>query len=157
MTWENPKCFSAWVLHWRHLLQQHSSAVDALRVFRDNCRLEVAVDVISGMAIEYVGVDFHVKLDDSRSNRSGDIRAAHFVTDDDASRRTVNVDVSCPLNGLNPYVSFLGIGSAKCWPTFTAACWLIVDNCLTSGKSEMRSSLRDFPVHLRKTPTRRRV
>ena len=39
-------------------------------------RLEAASDVISGLAVELVGMDVPVKFDDS-----GDIRAAHFVMD----------------------------------------------------------------------------
>ena len=36
----------------------------------DNCRLKVAGDVISGVAVDLVGVDVRVKFGDSRSNRS---------------------------------------------------------------------------------------
>ena len=57
------------------------------RVFRDNFWLEVANDVISGVAVEYVIMDVRLKLGDSRSNRSRDIRAAHFVMDDERRRR----------------------------------------------------------------------
>ena len=39
-------------------------------VFCDKCRPEVAGGVISGEAVEYIGVDVRVKLGDSRSNRS---------------------------------------------------------------------------------------
>ena len=39
-------------------------------------------DIISGVAIEYVGLDAPVKFG-KRSKRSRDIRAAHFVIDDD--------------------------------------------------------------------------
>ena len=40
----------------------------------DNCQLEVASDVISDMAVQYVSMDVCVKFGDSKSNRSGDIR-----------------------------------------------------------------------------------
>ena len=39
------------------------------------------------MAVEYVGTDVRVKFGDSRSNRSQDIRAAHFVMDDERRQR----------------------------------------------------------------------
>ena len=42
---------------------------------------EVDSDVISGVAVGYVGVDVHVKFVDSISNRSQDIRLPHSVTD----------------------------------------------------------------------------
>ena len=41
-----------------------------LRVFRDNYRLAVASDVMSRIAVGYVGVDAHVKFGDSKSNHS---------------------------------------------------------------------------------------
>ena len=50
----------------------------------DNCRPEVAGDVMSGAALVYVGVDVPTKFGDSRSSRSRDIRLPHFVTDDEA-------------------------------------------------------------------------
>ena len=50
--------------------------------FRDNFRPKVASGVTSGMAVEWVGMDVHMKFGDSRSKRSSDIRAAHFVIDD---------------------------------------------------------------------------
>ena len=40
-----------------------------------------------GVAVEQVGVDVHVKFGNSRPNRSRDIRAAHFVIDDDDNRQ----------------------------------------------------------------------
>ena len=36
----------------------------------DNCQPEVASDVISGVVVDPSGVDFSVKLGDSRSTRS---------------------------------------------------------------------------------------
>ena len=51
--------------------------------FRDNFLPEVVSDLISGVAIEHDGVDVLVKFGDSRPSRSRDIRAAHFVMDDD--------------------------------------------------------------------------
>ena len=53
--------------------------------FRNNFLPEVVSDIISGLAIEYVGLDVPVKFGDSRSNHSRYIRAAHFVIDE---RRT---------------------------------------------------------------------
>ena len=50
------------------------------------CRSEVAIGVISGVAVEDVTVDVIVKFGDSRSNRSWDTRPAQFVMDD--QRRT---------------------------------------------------------------------
>ena len=49
----------------------------------DNFLPEVAVDVISGAALEYVRMDVPVKFDDPMPNRSQDIRAAHFVMDNE--------------------------------------------------------------------------
>ena len=48
-------------------------------------RLEVAGDVMSGLAVDEIGVDVHVEFSDSRSNhcRYIYIPAAHFVTDDE--------------------------------------------------------------------------
>ena len=46
-------------------------------------RLEASRDVISGDAIEHVGLDVHVKFGDPRFNRSRDIRVAQFVMDND--------------------------------------------------------------------------
>ena len=46
-------------------------------------RLERATDALSSRYIEQVCVGVHVKPCDSRSNDSRDIRAAHFVMDDD--------------------------------------------------------------------------
>ena len=40
----------------------------------DKCRSEVAGDVISSVAIEYVGMDIHVKFCDSRLNNGQTIR-----------------------------------------------------------------------------------
>ena len=51
--------------------------------FYDNCWPEVASGVISGRTVDYVSVGVNVKFGDPRSNRSRDIRAAHFVMDDD--------------------------------------------------------------------------
>ena len=53
----------------------------------DNCKLEGASDVISGVVIDLTGVEVRVKLGDSRSNSSRDMRLPHFVTDDE---RTTN-------------------------------------------------------------------
>ena len=45
----------------------------------DNFHPEVNSDVESGVVVDLTGVKFHVKLDDSRSNRSRDIQLPHFV------------------------------------------------------------------------------
>ena len=52
------------------------------RFFRHNFRPEVVNDVISCVAVEFVGVDVRVTFGDSRSNGSPDIRLPHFVTDE---------------------------------------------------------------------------
>ena len=59
-------------------------------VFHDNFRPEVVNDIISSVTIEYVDVDVRAKFGDSRSNRSRDIRVAHFLMDDD-ERTTVTL------------------------------------------------------------------
>ena len=41
--------------------------------FRDDFRLEVVSDVMSGTGVEYLGVEVFVKFGDSRSNGSRDI------------------------------------------------------------------------------------
>ena len=46
--------------------------------------------LVAGDVIEYVGVDVPVTFGDSTSNRSRDIRAAHFVMDDDDELKTAN-------------------------------------------------------------------
>ena len=43
---------------------------------------EAASEVISGVVVDPIRIKFHVKLGDSRSNRSRDIRVPHFVTND---------------------------------------------------------------------------
>ena len=43
----------------------------------------MARNVISHIVVDLVGMDVNIKLADSRSNRSWDIRAAHFVMDDE--------------------------------------------------------------------------
>ena len=50
--------------------------------FRYNFRPEVDNDVISAVAIDYVGVDIPIKFGDSRSKRSRDIRRAGFVSNE---------------------------------------------------------------------------
>ena len=49
-------------------------------VFAIYHRPEIDIDVISGQAVDNVGVDVHIKFGDSRSNRFRDIRGADFVT-----------------------------------------------------------------------------
>ena len=50
--------------------------------FRYNFRPEVAIDVVSGADVESVCMDVSVKLGDSRSNGSRDIRGADFVSNE---------------------------------------------------------------------------
>ena len=57
--------------------------------FRENFRPEVVIEVISGFALERIGMDGLVKFCDSRSNHCRDIRTAHFVMDDERHRRTM--------------------------------------------------------------------
>ena len=45
----------------------------------EKCWPQVAGDVISCTALEYVGMDIHAKLDDSSSNGSRGVRGADFV------------------------------------------------------------------------------
>ena len=54
----------------------------------DQCQPEVADDVQSGVIVERTGSDDPVKFGDSRSNRSRDLRAAHFVVYTKERRRT---------------------------------------------------------------------
>ena len=51
-------------------------------VFAICCRPEIDNDVISGVAVDNVGVDVHIKFGDSRSNRFRDVRGADFVTNE---------------------------------------------------------------------------
>ena len=59
--------------------------------FRDNFRLEVVGYVVSGVEVEHVDMDIHVKCGDSRSNSSRDIWAAHFVMVNAGERRWTQV------------------------------------------------------------------
>ena len=52
------------------------------------CRLEVDNDVISGMAVDNVGVGVPIKFGDSRSNGFQDIRGADFVSNERTIERT---------------------------------------------------------------------
>ena len=54
------------------------------------CRTEVDNDVISGVVVDNVGIDFHIKLGDSRSNGFRDIRGADFVSNERSNERTLN-------------------------------------------------------------------
>ena len=56
------------------------------RVFRDDFRSELVSDATSGVAVEYVRVDVHLKLGDCRSNRPQAIRASHLLMDDERTR-----------------------------------------------------------------------
>ena len=57
--------------------------------FPYNFRTEVDIDVISGMAVDNVGMYVHVEFGDSRSNGFRDIRGAHFVSDERTNQRTL--------------------------------------------------------------------
>ena len=57
-------------------------------VFRDSFRPEVVSDVIYGADVEQVNVNVRVKLGDSRSNRSREIRLPHFMTDEQRRQPT---------------------------------------------------------------------
>ena len=48
----------------------------------DKCRPEAANDVISGAAVDNVGMDVCVQFGYSRSNSFRDIRGAHFVSNE---------------------------------------------------------------------------
>ena len=61
----------------------------ALSIYvRDDSRPNVASNVISGEAVEMVGMDVRVEIGYSGSNRSWYIRVAHFVIDDERRRPT---------------------------------------------------------------------
>ena len=51
-------------------------------VFPHNFRLEVDNDVISGVAVDSVGMDVPIKFGDSRSNGFRDIRGTDFVSNE---------------------------------------------------------------------------
>ena len=51
-------------------------------VFLYNFVPEVVSDVIFGVAVDYVGMDVRVKFADTRSNGSGYIRGADFVSNE---------------------------------------------------------------------------
>ena len=51
-------------------------------VFRYKFRPAVDADVISGVAVEYVGMDVRVSFGDSRSNGFRDIRLADLVSNE---------------------------------------------------------------------------
>ena len=53
-------------------------------VFRYNFQPEIDNDVISGVdvAVDYIDMDVHIRVGDSRSNGSQDIRGADFVSNE---------------------------------------------------------------------------
>ena len=55
-----------------------------------NCQPEAASDVIYGMAVQYLGVDVHVKFGYSRSNCSLDIRLPHLAIDGQTNDERTN-------------------------------------------------------------------
>ena len=55
--------------------------------FRYNFRPEVDDNVLSGVAVDNVGMDVPVKCGDSRSNGFCDIRGADFVSNERTRRR----------------------------------------------------------------------
>ena len=69
-------------------MSDHACNIAVSIKWRDNFRLEVVSDVISNVGVEYVGIDVRAKFGVSRSNSYRDIRAAHFVMDDDEKRLT---------------------------------------------------------------------
>ena len=54
------------------------------------CRPEID-DVISGVAVDNVGVDVRIKFGRSRSNRFRDIRGADFVSNEQTNERTKTI------------------------------------------------------------------
>ena len=65
------------------------AAFSAIRSKFDRCRPEVAGDVISDVAVERSTIKFCA----SKPKRSRDIRAAHFVIDNDDERRRTDLVV----------------------------------------------------------------
>ena len=61
---------------------KQSEAVFSTDFFRYNFLPEVCNNVISGVAIDHVGVDVHVIFGDSYSNNSRGIRGADFVSNE---------------------------------------------------------------------------
>ena len=66
--------------------QKPLRAVFADSVFRYNFRPEVDNEDISGIVIERVGIDVHVKFGDSRSDSSPNIRGAVFASNERTSK-----------------------------------------------------------------------
>ena len=66
----------------RHKNSTQSRRETFRQIFGDNLWLDVAHDLISGMAVDQGDADIRVKYGDSWSNRSQDIRAARFVVGD---------------------------------------------------------------------------
>ena len=62
--------------------------------FRYNSRPEVDNDATSSVALDYVSIDTYVKYPDSMSNGFQDIRAAHFVMDDERATAEAGRDIS---------------------------------------------------------------
>ena len=58
------------------------------QVFRYNFRPAADNDVISGAAVDNVGMDVPVKVGDSRSNDFRDIQGADFVSNERTIERT---------------------------------------------------------------------
>ena len=54
------------------------------------CGPEIDNDVISGLAVDHVGVDIPIKFGDSRSNGFRHIRGADFVSNKRMNDRTLN-------------------------------------------------------------------
>ena len=68
-----------------------------MAVSRDNFQPEVVSDVIPcpSVTVEWADLDVRMKLGDCRPNRYRDIRAVHFVIDDD-ERRSSSHKAECP-------------------------------------------------------------
>ena len=71
----------------REIHPKPSETAFSTEVFRNNFRPEAVDDVISDADAEQVSMDVRVKLGDSRSNGSQDIRLLHFVMDERRRRR----------------------------------------------------------------------
>ena len=63
-----------------------------MTVYRDNVRPGAASDVIFCVDIDQIGVGVCVKRGEYISNRSGDIRLPHFVTDERRTNERTTVD-----------------------------------------------------------------
>ena len=58
---------------------------------------------MSGVAVDYIGMDVHVIFDDSRSNGSQDIRGCDFMSNehDRSISHNVHLKISCIFDNSN--------------------------------------------------------